>query len=123
MSNLRPFHYAFPIKNLEETVDFYTDVLGCAVGRATDKWVDFNFFGHQITAHVTNKESEFAAHNDVDGHSVPIAHSGVILEWREWESILMLTSREFYQFPIYPIRADFLVHPNSQIFSRLEFYL
>ncbi|HHZ65143.1 MAG TPA: glyoxalase [Flavobacteriales bacterium] len=87
MSNLRPFHYAFPIKNLEETVDFYTNVLGCAVGRATDKWVDFNFFGHQITAHVTNKESEFAAHNDVDGHSVPIAHSGVILAWREWEEL------------------------------------
>ncbi len=85
MSNLRPFHYAFPIKDLNDTVEFYTKVLGCTVGRSTDKWVDFNFFGHQITAHVTNKQSEFVAHNDVEGHSVPIAHSGVILDWSDWE--------------------------------------
>ena len=85
MSNLRPFHYAFPIKDLNDTVEFYTKVLGCTVGRSTDKWVDFNFFGHQITAHVTNKQSEFVAHNDVYGHSVPIAHSGVILDWSDWE--------------------------------------
>ena len=87
MTSLRPFHYAFPIKNLNETISFYTKVLGCTIGRSTEKWVDFNFFGHQITAHVTNNESVFVAHNDVDGHSVPIAHSGVILEWKDWETL------------------------------------
>jgi len=102
MANLRPFHYAFPIKDLNETVTFYTNVLGCTVGRSSEKWVDFNFFGHQITAHVTNKQSEIVAHNEVDGHSVPIAHSGVILEWTDWEKLAVNIKEYDISFIIEP---------------------
>ena len=52
-NNLVPFHLAFPVKNLKDTKDFYTDILGCSLGRTNEKWIDFNFYGHQITAHLS----------------------------------------------------------------------
>ena len=79
-----PFHLAFPVLNIQETKDFYGNVLGCEIGREDKKWVDFNFFGHQLSAHVKPDELNNTKKNEVDGKSVPVRHFGVILPWEDW---------------------------------------
>tara|TARA_Y100000768_G_scaffold163975_3_gene122679 strand:+ start:7450 stop:7866 length:417 start_codon:yes stop_codon:yes gene_type:complete len=79
-----PFHLAFPVLNIQETKDFYGNVLGCKIGREDKKWVDFNFFGHQLSAHVKPDELNNTKKNEVDGKSVPVRHFGVILTWEDW---------------------------------------
>ena len=79
-----PFHLAFPVLNIQETKDFYGNVLGCEIGREDKKWVDFNFFGHQLSAHVKPDELNNTKKNEVDGKSVPVRHFGVILTWEDW---------------------------------------
>ena len=79
-----PFHLAFPVLNIQETKDFYGNVLGCKIGREDKKWVDFNFFGHQLYAHVKPDELNNTKKNEVDGKSVPVRHFGVILTWEDW---------------------------------------
>jgi extradiol dioxygenase family protein len=80
------FHLAFPVYDLAKTRVFYTEQLGCTIGRESDRWIDFNFFGHQITAHLVNKTIPVAT-NPVDGHAVPIHHFGVILDWNAWHEL------------------------------------
>jgi len=80
------FHYAFPVNDLEATRAFYCDILGCRQGRSAEHWIDFDFFGHQIVAHLT-KSADPKQANLVDNRKVPVPHFGVILEWSEWELI------------------------------------
>ena len=82
-----PFHLAFPVDDLVAARDFYAGLLGCAVGRATDNWIDFDFFGHQITAHLKPEETGAAGTNAVDGDQVPVRHFGAILDWPDWEEL------------------------------------
>jgi len=83
----KPFHLAFPVKNISETRTFYRDVLGCETGRSSDEWIDFNFWGHQVVAHLSPDEAGKSNKNDVDGHQVPVKHFGVILDWEEWHDL------------------------------------
>lgn len=80
------FHLAFPVHDLEEARRFYAGLLGCPTGRESDHWIDFNFFGHQIVAHLAPAERD-AATNPVDGEDVPVRHFGVILEWDQWQTL------------------------------------
>lgn len=80
------FHYAFPVNDLEAARTFYCDILGCRQGRSAKHWIDFDFFGHQIVAHLT-KSADPKRENLVDNKKVPVPHFGVILEWSEWELI------------------------------------
>ena len=75
-NSLRPFHLAFPVNNIEETISWYTKNLLCKVGRQDLKWVDFNFFGHQISAHLSLNTNQSNS-NTVDGYKVPINHFGI----------------------------------------------
>ena len=85
---LSPFHLAFPVKDLLETKGFYTDILGCSLGRTNEKWIDFNFFGHQITAHLSPESFSLEdIANTVDGKNVPVRHFGLILDWEDWHTI------------------------------------
>ena len=77
------FHLAFPVVDLEATRTFYVDVLGCQEGRSDDTWIDFNFFGYQITAHRVPASAEAHA-NPVDGEAIPIPHFGLIMSWEDW---------------------------------------
>jgi hypothetical protein len=79
-----PFHLAFPVRDLDSTRRFYVDLLGCAEGRSAERWVDFDFFGHQISAHVSAPTDAMAT-NGVDGDQVPTRHFGVILDWDAFE--------------------------------------
>ena len=81
---LRPFHLAVPVKDLNDARIFYRDTMGFEEGRSSDKWVDFNFYGHQFVIHeVEHLENGNA--NPVDGKHVPVPHFGVVLNWGDWE--------------------------------------
>lgn len=80
----RPFHLAFLVTGLEETRRFYGDVLGCSQGREAERWIDFDFFGHQISAHLVEANHHDVTRTAVDGDGVPIPHFGVILPFHEW---------------------------------------
>ena len=97
-----PFHLAFPVLDIEETKSFYRDILGCKIGREDKKWVDFNFFGHQLSAHLKPDELNETKKNEVDGKSVPVRHFGVILEWNDWQ-VLSKKLKE--------INTNFIVEP------------
>lgn len=82
-----PFHLAFPIKDIESTREFYGGLLGCEIGRSTEKWIDFNFFGNQLSAHVKPEELVQAHTNAVDGKNVPVRHFGALLDWDQWHGL------------------------------------
>ena len=84
---MTPFHLAFPVKDLAQTRQFYESLLGCRVGRTSDRWIDFNFWGHQISAHLVDDTDEAQPHNPVDGQRVPVRHFGAVLPWEEWHQI------------------------------------
>ena len=79
------FHLAFPVDDLDAARGFYRDVLGCREGRSDARWVDFDFRGHQITAHLAPRPAEAA--NDVDAHAVPVPHFGLIVAMSAWEDL------------------------------------
>ena len=83
---MRPFHLAFPVDNLEKTREFYTKTLGCNEGRSSDRWIDFDMYGHQVVAHLVDKLDQVAT-NAVDGDDVPSSHFGVILEMEQWNQL------------------------------------
>ena len=88
MSDLRPFHLAFPVHDLAAARAFYGDLLGCPEGRSDDDWVDFDLFGHQIVAHFDpTAGAQEVHHNRVDGHDVPVPHFGVVLAMEDWEAL------------------------------------
>ena len=87
MSSLQPFHLAFPVDNLESARDFYGTLLGCPEGRSAPEWVDFDFFGHQIVAHLSPGEAGHRHTSQVDGEDVPVRHFGVVLSMPQWESL------------------------------------
>ncbi|WP_209348771.1 VOC family protein [Pontixanthobacter sp. CEM42] len=84
---LRPFHLAFPVNDLAAAREFYGGVLGCAEGRSSNQWIDFNFYGHQIVTHLSEDASGDALKNPVDGHGVPVPHFGVVLEMSDWKAL------------------------------------
>ena len=83
---MQPFHLAFPVHDLQATKTFITDVLGARVGREAERWVDFDFFGHQVSAHL-DPSQKAATSNEVDGKKVPTFHFGVVLEWPQWVAL------------------------------------
>ena len=86
MKKINPFHLAFPVDNLDQARAFYGGVLGCTEGRSSDQWIDFDFFGHQLVAHLAPRTAK-AHHNPVDGHDVPVPHFGVVLDWDDFDAL------------------------------------
>ncbi|WAL59129.1 VOC family protein [Thermocoleostomius sinensis] len=101
---LRPFHLAFPVKDLVSTRQFYETVLGCSIGRSSDTWIDFNFFGHQTTAHLCPDVFDSIATNLVDGKPVPVQHWGVILDMEQWQALADRLRQHHVEFVIEPYR-------------------
>lgn len=84
---MKIFHLAFKVKDLQSTRAFYIDLLGCKEGRSTNTWVDFDFFGHQLSAHVSDDFPELDYCGHVDGVKVPIPHFGCLLSVEEFDKI------------------------------------
>jgi uncharacterized protein len=100
MTVLRPFHLAFPVQDLAAARSFYGGVLGCAEGRSSDEWIDYDFFGHQIVAHLAPARP--ASGNEVDGKHVPVPHFGVVLPMAEWQTLAERLTKAGIQFVIEP---------------------
>lgn len=102
MSAVPPFHLAFPVRDLSEARRFYGQLLGCAEGRSSDDWVDFNFLGHQLVAHLSPDECGHRSTSEVDGHQVPVRHFGAVLPMTEWEALAARLKAEGVRFEIEP---------------------
>lgn len=87
MPDLPPFHLAFPVTSLADARAFYGELLGCPEGRSNESWVDFDFRGHQIVAHLVSEQMHAAATHDVDGDQVPVRHFGLVLGMDEWHTL------------------------------------
>lgn len=101
MRAVPPFHLAFPVHDLNAARRFYGELLGCPEGRSSDSWVDFDFYGHQIVAHLAPEEA-LAGTNAVDGDAVPVRHFGVILSVSEWQALADKLQRAGARFIIEP---------------------
>src|SRR6185312_187173 len=96
------FHLAFPVHDLAAARAFYGALLGCEEGRSSDEWVDFDFHGHQIVAHLSPSEAGHKAHNHVDGEDVPVRHFGVIMGMAEWRALAQRLKTRDVKFLIDP---------------------
>ena len=97
------FHLAFPVTDLKATREFYVGILGCIEGRYAERWIDFDFFGHQVSAHLVEGEIISRGSNAVDGDSIPIPHFGAILD---------ITNYERLQHKMEQLNVSFIVAPR-----------
>lgn len=108
-----PFHFAFFVKDLAAARVFYRDVLGCAEGRSTESWVDFDFFGNQISAHRSDEPPATRNHGTVDGVAVPMPHFGAVLPWDRFENVAGRIRAAGIRFVIEPT-SRFAGQPGEQ---------
>jgi uncharacterized protein len=97
-----PFHLAFPVHDLDAARVFYGELLGCREGRSSDEWIDFDFFGHQIVAHLEPGMQPRAHSNQVDGHDVPVPHFGAVLAMDDWRALADRLKAAGVEFAIEP---------------------
>jgi hypothetical protein len=99
---MQPFHLAFPVTSLEKARSFYGELLGCPEGRSSPDWVDFDFYGHQIVAHLSPKEARLNHTSAVDGHNVPVRHFGMVLTMGQWDALAQRLKAAGVRFVIEP---------------------
>ncbi len=99
---LQPFHLAVPVNDLAAASDFYCGVLGCGKGRTAERWIDLNFFGHQLSLHLVEDHDGGAETNPVDGDRVPARHFGIVLDMQDWQSLADRLEQANCEFLISP---------------------
>ena len=99
---MNAFHYAFKVKDIASTRKFYVDILGCREGRSTESWIDFDFFGHQLSAHVSSNLPEQDYCGIVDGVNVPIPHFGCLLGIEQFKKLQARLETEKIEFVVKP---------------------
>lgn len=102
---MNPFHFAFKVKDIESTRKFYVDLLGCVEGRSTETWIDFDFFGNQLSAHISANLPPHDYCGLVDGIKVPIPHFGCLLSPTDFKRIEAKLAAE---------KIDFLIKPQTR---------
>lgn len=90
------------MRDLGEAREFYGGLLGCPEGRSSDRWVDFDFHGHQIVAHLVDEAGDEVSHSEVDGQAVPVRHFGLILHPEQWHRLAAQVAG----------RVDFVIEPG-----------
>ena len=117
---LPPFHLAFPVDNLEAARDFWGRIMGCPEGRSSDDWIDFDFHGHQIVAHLApDVVARGNGSNPVDGHDVPVPHFGLVLGLAEWKALAARLVNAGVKFVIEPyVRFEGLPGEQATMFFR-----
>jgi extradiol dioxygenase family protein len=116
-----PFHLAFPVRDVDSTRAFYAGVLGCPVGRSAERWIDFDFFGHQLSAHVADEDALATNEvtNEVDSDDVPVRHFGVVLSMERWRALVEGLRAARIEFLIEPkIRFEGEVGEQATLFVR-----
>jgi extradiol dioxygenase family protein len=109
----RPFHFAFFVRDLASTRQFYGEILGCREGRSTDTWVDFDFFGNQISAHTTGTVMPTQNTGKVEGIRVPMPHFGAVLEWDGFAALADRLRAAGLSFVVEP-RIRYVGQPGEQ---------
>lgn len=124
---MQPFHLAFPVTSLEKARSFYGELLGCPEGRSSPDWVDFDFYGHQIVAHLSPKEARLNHTSAVDGQDVPVRHFGMVLTMAQWEALAERLKAAGIRFVIEPYirfkgevgeQATMFLHDPSRLFAK-----
>ena len=110
---MTPFHYAFLVTDLDATRRFYLGMLGCAEGRYSETWVDFDFFGHQLSAHLGRPLRDPANVGLVDGKEVPMPHFGAILDWERFHALATRLHAAGIEFLLEP-QVRFIGRPGEQ---------
>jgi extradiol dioxygenase family protein len=113
MTNLAPFHLAFPVDDLAAARRFYGELLGCPEGRSAEHWVDFNLYGHQIVTHLAPHQVRHRFTNPVDGEDVPVPHFGVVLDKQAWQRLAERLTNAGIEFVI-PPTVRFEGQPGEQ---------
>jgi extradiol dioxygenase family protein len=115
----RPFHLAFPVDDLAATEAFYAGLLGAGIGRRSDRWIDFDLAGNQISAHLVDGDVADSQANPVDGDQVPVRHFGLVLDWEQWHAFVAHLERAGVRFEIQPrIRFQGEVGEQATCFLR-----
>ncbi len=99
---MRPFHLAFPVTDLEATEQFYVHLLGCEIGRRTPSSINFNFYGHQIVAHLVSNMPDNTDGGKIDGKKVPPFHFGLVMDWNQWHDFKSRLEQSKTKFRIKP---------------------
>lgn len=130
--NYPRFHLAIPVSDLQASKKFYVDNFNCKIGRTAEKWIDFDFFGHQLSIHEKPEEVKAAATNIVDGDNVPVRHFGLIADWNDWHNLSDKLNKNNVEFIIEPhIRFKgevgeqatmFLLDPDGNAIEIKSFY-
>ncbi|TWO34652.1 dioxygenase [Seonamhaeicola sediminis] len=102
---MRAFHFAFKVKDIQSTRKFYVEILGCKEGRSTESWIDFDFFGNQLSAHLSDNFPELDYCGKVDGVHVPIPHFGCLLAKNEFKRV---------QKKLETANIDFVIKPQKR---------
>jgi extradiol dioxygenase family protein len=113
--SLRPFHLAFPVHDLDAAREFWGETMGCPEGRSSEEWIDFDFYGHQIVAHLApgTVAAQAQAANAVDGHDVPVPHFGIVLTLDDWHALAERLTAASTKFEIEPY-VRFAGQPGEQ---------
>ena len=115
---MRPFHLAFAVHDLDAARAFYGGVLGCPEGRSSDRWIDFDLYGHQIVTHLSPGAGDTLS-NPVDGHDVPVPHFGVVLTMDQWRALAARLKDARVEFGIAPyVRFEGQVGEQATMFFR-----
>lgn len=109
----QPFHLAIPVDDLDAAAAFYGDLLGCERGRSDSRWIDWNFYGHQLVTHCVDVMPTASQHNAVDSHAVPVPHFGVVLDMDDWQSLAGTLREAETEFVIEP-HIRFAGQPGEQ---------
>ncbi|MFC4292980.1 VOC family protein [Sphingorhabdus arenilitoris] len=117
--DLRPFHLAVTVDDLDAARAFYGDLMGCEEGRSDARWIDFNLFGHQFVVHLDEHKMRAEASNIVDGHGVPVPHFGIVLTMQDWQILAEKLRQSQMEFVIEPaIRFAGQVGEQATMFFR-----
>ncbi|MFV0303809.1 MAG: VOC family protein [Paracoccus sp. (in: a-proteobacteria)] len=108
-----PFHLAYNVTDLAAARRFYRDVLGCAEGRSTDTWIDYDFFGHQISLHIGEPFATRAT-GKVGDHLVPMPHMGVVLAMEDWQAVADRLTQDGKVAFVIPPTLRFKGEPGEQ---------
>ena len=115
--SLPPFHLAFPVDDLQAARCFYGELLGCPEGRSADEWIDFDFYGHQIVAHLAPDQVRRRSTSEVDGDHVPVPHFGLVLPMGDWKALAAKLEGAGTRFVIKPtIRFEGLPGEQATMF-------
>lgn len=106
------FHLAYHVDDLTKARAFYGDILNCQEGRSTDTWIDYNFFGHQVSLHLGTPFAAKAT-GKVGDHMVPMPHLGVILPMADWKALAERLSDHNITFDLKP-QIRFAGQPGEQ---------